>query len=319
MKSCTGVVRELLDSRANRISSDEKASVSQSVTDEDSGLIHQTIYHALLDQSSLAAKGRRVPDMQELVDESILFLSAGTDTSSFTLTVAVYHILSNPDVLQKLQQELEELKELCGDQAPSLKAIEKLPYLVSRKPRTLCLQLWRERFANTIEQTQKGVVKESIRLSHGVPGRLPRVVPSTGTHVGNVYLPPGTVVTMCNYYLNLNADIYPEPSKFLPERWLVNPPPEKWFVPFSKGSRSCIGVKLVFTTSLIFPYTFRRKYTNDRRRISLVYAEISMTLAALFTKFDLKLYQTGAKEMEWRDCGLPLTNGHLRVIATPRE
>lgn len=44
-----------------------------------------------------------------------------------------------------------------------------------------------------------------------------------------------------------------------------------------------------------------------------------MTLAALFTKFDLKLYQTGAKEMEWRDYGLPMTNGHLRVTATPRE
>lgn len=52
---------------------------------------------------------------------------------------------------------------------------------------------------------------------------------------------------MCCYYIDLNADIYPEPFKFLPERWLVNPPAEKWFLPFSKGSRSCIGIKLVPT------------------------------------------------------------------------
>lgn len=131
VKICTGIVKELLDSRTNENSSDEKASVSQSVTGEDSGLIHQTIYHALLDRSGLAAKGKRAPDMQELIDESILFLSAGADTSSFTLTIAVYHILSNPSILLKLQQELDGLKESCGDQKPSLKAIERLPYLVS--------------------------------------------------------------------------------------------------------------------------------------------------------------------------------------------
>lgn len=130
-KICTGIVKDLLDLRAKSNSSDAKASVSLSVTGEDSGLIHQTIYHALLDQSSLEAKGKRAPDMQELIDESILFLSAGTDTSSFTLTMAVYNILRNPDILQRLQQELAELKEQCGGQPPSLKAIEKLPYLVS--------------------------------------------------------------------------------------------------------------------------------------------------------------------------------------------
>lgn len=48
---------------------------------------------------------------------------------------------------------------------------------------------------------------------------------------------------MCCYYLDLNPDIYPEPFRFWPERWLVNPPPEKWFLPFSKGTRSCIGIK----------------------------------------------------------------------------
>lgn len=130
-KVCGKIVKDLLDSRAKAGSSDEKASVSCSVTGEDSGLIHQTIYHALLDQSGLEAKGKRAPGLQELIDESILFLSAGADTSSFTLTMAVYHILSNPDILQKLQQELAQLKEQHGDEKPPLQAIERLPYLVS--------------------------------------------------------------------------------------------------------------------------------------------------------------------------------------------
>lgn len=121
-------MRDLLESRTK---AGEKASISRSVAGEDSGLIHETIYDALLDQSSLEAKGKRAPGLQELIDESILFLSAGADTSSFTLTIAVYHILSNPDIMQTLQKELAELKEQHGGQNPPLKAIEKLPYLVS--------------------------------------------------------------------------------------------------------------------------------------------------------------------------------------------
>lgn len=85
------------------------------------------------------------------------------------------------------------------------------------------------------------------------------MVPAAGATVGNAYLPPGTIVSMCCYYIDLNPDIYPEPSRFWPERWLVNPPPEKWFTPFSKGSRSCIGIK-----SVPYPPCIEGKCANDR-------------------------------------------------------
>lgn len=110
----------------------DKITEPQSTGAEDSGLAYQTIYDALLDQNGLIAKGRRPPTLNELIDESILFLSAGTDTTSFSLTMAVYHVLSNPEVKTRLVQELAEFKERCGDRNPSLKDIEQLPYLVGR-------------------------------------------------------------------------------------------------------------------------------------------------------------------------------------------
>lgn len=59
--------------------------------------------------------------------------------------------------------------------------------------------------------------------------------------------------------------------------------------------------------------------TNASSCNSLAYAEIYITLLTLFTKFDLQLYETSSKDMEWKDRGVPFTNGHLKVIATRRE
>lgn len=48
--------------------------------------------------------------------------------------------------------------------------------------------------------------------------------------------------------LHENPDIFPEPQKFVPDRWLTEDKEEqlkyrKYFVPFSKGSRNCVGLK----------------------------------------------------------------------------
>jgi cytochrome P450 len=42
-----------------------------------------------------------------------------------------------------------------------------------------------------------------------------------------------------------NEDIFPDPLKFDPERWLGEDSSalEKWLVAFSKGRRQCIGKK----------------------------------------------------------------------------
>lgn len=48
-------------------------------------------------------------------------------------------------------------------------------------------------------------------------------------------------------YVHYNEDIYPEPHKFDPERWLQpnSKALEKWLVPFSLGPRQCLGMKYV--------------------------------------------------------------------------
>lgn len=53
---------------------------------------------------------------------------------------------------------------------------------------------------------------------------------------------------MTSHFIHLDPELFPQPLKFLPERWLeggVNEHSRKYVVPFSKGSRACIGIQYV--------------------------------------------------------------------------
>ena len=54
-------------------------------------------------------------------------------------------------------------------------------------------------------------------------------------------LPAGVTVTPCVYLVHRNPEIYPEPDRFLPERFLDNPPGTYTWIPFGGGVRRCLG------------------------------------------------------------------------------
>jgi cytochrome P450 len=64
---------------------------------------------------------------------------------------------------------------------------------------------------------------------------------------------------MTIYWMLMDAAIYPNPKSFEPERWLETPPNhlaemQRYFVPFAKGSRSCIGNQYVYDILSLLPY-----------------------------------------------------------------
>ena len=90
---------------------------------------------------------------------------------------------------------------------------------------------------------QGACIKEALRLSYGAPGRLPRVVPSSGHVVDGVQIPPGVVVSHSNFVYHNDKDVFYRPTEFIPERWLRGDTREldRRLLSFSKGSRSCLG------------------------------------------------------------------------------
>jgi len=147
-------------------------------------------------------------------------LGAGAVTTAWTLTVAMYHLTVQPEKLKRLRSEIRSI--MPDPLRPAkLQQLEQLPYLTS-------------------------VVMESLRVSNGVSTRLARVAPDRSIYFGDWEIPKGTPVGMTSTLIHQNPDIFEQPLEFVPERWLD--PQEKqrlerYFVPFSKGTRQCAGIK----------------------------------------------------------------------------
>lgn len=62
-----------------------------------------------------------------------------------------------------------------------------------------------------------------------------------------------TVVEMSSHIVHRNATLFEDPDVFKPERWLGEDGKklERWLVPFSRGPRSCLGLKYTLTPRTI--------------------------------------------------------------------
>jgi cytochrome P450 len=66
----------------------------------------------------------------------------------------------------------------------------------------------------------RGVAMETLRLHSPVliPSRL--VVPEGNASIDGYFLPRGVVIGTSAYSLHMNPDAYPEPTRWIPDRWL---------------------------------------------------------------------------------------------------
>jgi cytochrome P450 len=192
-----------------------------------------SLYHRLMDPATYV--DGKAPDVSGLHEEAKALLFAGADTVGNTLMIGTHHLLHDLAALRNLKTELNEAWPVL-DQPPKLSQLEKLPYL-------------------------DAVIKESLRLSYGVVSGLLRIVPTEGAQISGVDVPAGvghvcfdlsaladlsspqTTVSIGHTFVHNNATIFPEPSRFRPERWLENSDLDKWLVAFSRGPRSCLGIK----------------------------------------------------------------------------
>lgn len=117
------------------------------------------------------------------------------------------------------------------------------------------------------------IVKEGSRMTHGVSSRMARIAPDQDLKFGGYVLPRGTSIGLTNALQHTNPDIFPNPDEFRPERWLDNPKLDRHLVNFSRGARSCLG-------------------------INLAKVEMYLTLAVLFQRFNLELFETDRSDVE---------------------
>jgi cytochrome P450 family 110 len=149
---------------------------------------------------------------EHIKNELLSVLTAGHITTSVALAWSLYELVRHPEVLKKLRAELEGFGE-----TPDPGLLVSLPYL-------------------------SAVVNETIRL-HPILSECARV-PTAPINIHGHTIRAGQALVISIVGIHHNPTIYPEPDRFLPERFIENKFSNFEFLPFGGGHRRCLGAGL---------------------------------------------------------------------------
>jgi cytochrome P450 len=83
-------------------------------------------------------------------------------------------------------------------------------------------------------------IHETLRVRPVFLFTIPRAVVSPVEIGGHVYRPPAHLAA-CTYLMHRNPDLYREPGRFLPERFLEGQPRAPTWLPWGGGRKHCLG------------------------------------------------------------------------------
>jgi len=135
-------------------------------------------------------------------------------------------------------QELrDELITLLSD-GPTATSLAWVFERLLRHPEKLA-RLGEEVRGGSDESYVDAVVKETLRLCPAVPLVMRKLV--APMEIAGHVLPAGTTVAPCVYLMHRRSDVYPQPRRFLPERFLDSPAGTYTWIPFGGGVRRCVA------------------------------------------------------------------------------
>jgi cytochrome P450 len=187
------------------------------------------------------------PFMDALISQLKIFIFAGHDTTATTVGWILYCLSQNPEVLEKVRTEHNEVFGNNVDAA--FDRLREIPQLLQSIPYTTA------------------VIKETLRM-----------FPSPGSIrdgcAGFSFLDPDTNMSYPTdgfmiwdgiRAASLSEDIWVRPDEFLPQRWLVDAddplyPLKTAWRPFSIGPRNCIGQELAMAELKLVVVSVAREF-----------------------------------------------------------
>jgi cytochrome P450 family 9 len=190
-----------------------------------------------------------------IIAQCLLFFLAGFDTTESMVTFTLYELAINPEVQEKLYQEVKEsVDENSGEF--SYEVINKLEYL------------------DMVVQESLRKYPPAVRTDRKCyrPFKLPET---------DFVIPKDMIVVLPIYPVHHDPEYWPKPEKFDPERFTKENSSKRHpcaFAPFGHGPRNCIGNRFALTEGkaaiahLVLNFSFE---PCEKTMIPLVFASSS--------------------------------------------
>ncbi|KAF4447133.1 bifunctional P-450:NADPH-P450 reductase [Fusarium austroafricanum] len=172
--------------------------------------------------------GEKLSD-DNITNQLITFLIAGHETTSGTLSFAMYQLLKNPEAYSKVQKEVDEV---VGRGPITVEHLTKLPYI-------------------------SAVLRETLRVNSPISAFGLEAIDDTFLE-GKYLVKKGEVVTALLSKGHVDPVVFGhDANKFVPERMLddefarLNKEFPNCWKPFGNGKRACIGRPFAWQESLL--------------------------------------------------------------------
>lgn len=224
------VYRIIADSRANKGEANHLMAMLLDLVDEETG-------EGMTDQ--------------QLRDEVTTLFLAGYETTSIALTWAWDFLTQRPDVMKKLQAEVDAA---IGDRVPTFADLMKLPY-------------------------SRMILQETLRIRPPA-WQLPRTA-IEDDEIDGYPIPAGTTVTGLIYMCHFHPDEWDNPEAFDPERFSPEKSEKRHkfaYMPFGAGQRKCIGMDFALMEGQLALAMVAQRYTLTKTTETLAEPQLSTTL-----------------------------------------
>ncbi|XP_067006628.2 cytochrome P450 6j1 [Anabrus simplex] len=162
-----------------------------------------------------------VLDGDDFVAQSFVFLSAGFETSSTTLTFTLYELSLQEDIQKKLREEIQSVLEK-NDGKVTYDGVQEMVYL-------------------------DRVVSETLRKYPVLPFLDRKALQPYTLPGSTIRLDEDQVVVIPVMGIHYDPEYYPEPERYDPERFSEENKrlrPNYTYLPFGEGPRICIGMRM---------------------------------------------------------------------------
>ncbi|KAK2587620.1 hypothetical protein KPH14_003745 [Odynerus spinipes] len=175
-----------------------------------------------------------------LTAQAFVFFAAGFETSSSTISNAMYELALNQTVQDKLRQEIKEVLESTGGEI-TYDCLKEMKWL-------------------------DAVIRETLRKYPPVMYLIRGSLTDYTFNGTNVTIPKNMKVYIPIYGIQNHPDIFPNPEIFDPNRFTEEAAKTRhpmFFLPFGDGPRNCIGARFAYNQTKVGVIKVIQNYKVD--------------------------------------------------------